>query len=259
MADWSKLPDDLIALIAICLHFPEDYANCGAVCKSWRAVILQKDHHSCSLLPGLALTNNLVNHGFYCHFRRRAYKLDLSEIFGSRYFAPKSQFWLSITMVFAKPGDDFWIPLRFPPSLVNDAIWYEGKFFATHHSKDVILCDSNGIYFKTLSLKPSLKTYDLNRNPLYIVEIDRQIHVVLRLIYSLGNWSIFIGNNHSFSVSSSDYPACFKNCIYFTDQNASHPPYDMGIYSSEDYNERQLAQKGAQCFLQSRSVWMKPI
>ncbi|KAM3270707.1 hypothetical protein P3S67_028909 [Capsicum chacoense] len=51
--DWSKLPVELLRLIASRLHFAEDCVRFGAVCKSWRINILQNGNCSCSFLPWL--------------------------------------------------------------------------------------------------------------------------------------------------------------------------------------------------------------
>ncbi|KAG5526624.1 hypothetical protein RHGRI_032781 [Rhododendron griersonianum] len=56
-------------------------------------------------------------------------------------------------------------------------------------------------------------------------------------IHSLGDETLFLGDNYSLSVSASDYPGCQPNCIYYTDDtigyNMPYYPYgsrDTGIY-----------------------------
>ncbi|CAA2960997.1 Hypothetical predicted protein [Olea europaea subsp. europaea] len=86
MADWSKLPADVLELIARQPHFVEDRLRFGLVCKSWRMVMLQADSYSCSLLPWLMLTEKEESdmRQVYCPFNQKVYELSLPEICGRR-------------------------------------------------------------------------------------------------------------------------------------------------------------------------------
>ncbi|KAG8375358.1 hypothetical protein BUALT_Bualt10G0091800 [Buddleja alternifolia] len=366
MADWSNLPADLLLLIAKRLHFAEDYAKISAVCKSWRAIILQKDNQSCSLLPWLMLTENESRdiRGFYSPFNKKVCELYLPEIRGKRCWGSSHGWLITLNtayemhllnpmsrvqillpplhicsnlknlicnptefrntfvykvvlssdplsgncvalavysdnkMAFAKLGDDAWTPLQCCPSVINDVICFGGKFYATDSSGDVISCDMNGIHLKTLPLTSSFEAYELDEITTYIVEIGGKIHVVLRFMYedrygdgpflrtwnfkiygldvctekweevgSLGNWSIFVGSNDSFSVSCYDYPECRSNCVYFSDDyseryydnSTTFNSFDMGICSLDNHKIQPLFENDSSSSVYSVPVWMKPI
>ncbi|GLT42136.1 hypothetical protein SLA2020_161550 [Shorea laevis] len=56
-------------------------------------------------------------------------------------------------------------------------------------------------------------------------------------VKSLGDWSLFVGGNHSVSVSTKDHRTCKGNSIYFTTDDFWFRDYsgcDMGIYSLKD-------------------------
>ncbi|KAE9453332.1 hypothetical protein C3L33_14766, partial [Rhododendron williamsianum] len=61
-------------------------------------------------------------------------------------------------------------------------------------------------------------------------------------INSLGDDTLFLGDNYSLSVTASSFPGCQANCVYYTDDvytDTSAPwypygPRDMGIYSFVD-------------------------
>lgn len=109
MVDWSSLPVELLGLIAKQLRFAQDYVRFGAVCKSWRWVILQRDGSLCSLLPLLMLAEKEFNdlREFCCPFIDRMFKLYLPEIRGKRCWG-SSDGWL-VTI-----GSDFQMCLLNP-------------------------------------------------------------------------------------------------------------------------------------------------
>ncbi|KAI8564845.1 hypothetical protein RHMOL_Rhmol03G0214100 [Rhododendron molle] len=61
-------------------------------------------------------------------------------------------------------------------------------------------------------------------------------------IKSLGSQALFLGDNHSVCVSTSEFPECLPNCIYYTAQHhIDIPPYvcqgideDSGIFNLEE-------------------------
>lgn len=59
-------------------------------------------------------------------------------------------------------------------------------------------------------------------------------------VKSLGDFALFLGENHSISVSASDYPGCEPNSIYFCGDHirCSHrrrkDPYDIGVFNLEN-------------------------
>ncbi|KAF6159091.1 hypothetical protein GIB67_032708 [Kingdonia uniflora] len=50
--------------------------------------------------------------------------------------------------------------------------------------------------------------------------------------------TLFVGNNHTISLSNSNFPQCKPNCIYFTDDNIAHyeseGPSDVGVFNLEE-------------------------
>ncbi|GFZ06453.1 hypothetical protein Acr_18g0006230 [Actinidia rufa] len=61
-------------------------------------------------------------------------------------------------------------------------------------------------------------------------------------VKNIGDQALFLGDNHSVSVSTMEFPECQSNCIYYTDQNHNrNPPYayhgvddDSGVFNLED-------------------------
>ncbi|CAI9755585.1 unnamed protein product [Fraxinus pennsylvanica] len=364
MTDWSKLPADVLGLIARQLHFVEDRLRFGLVCKSWRMVMLHTDRFSCSLLPWLMLTEKEESdtRRVYSPFNKKVYELSLPEINGRRCWGsphgwlvtldvafnmnllnPLSRVQIFLPplhkcsnlenlvccpetfrntfvykavlssdpssancvvlaiysdnkMAFAKPGDVAWTPLQSGSSFVNDVICFGGNFYAIDSSGDIRISDSKGSHLKTISLPVQEVDNELGENSIYLVEVGGHIHVVQRIMYdtkiydlpvlrtwnfvifrvdvcngkweevkSLGDWSIFIGSNHSFSISASDYPECLRNCIYFTDDysglyynTTTYLTYDIGTYDLDGPKIRTFLQEDVSRFKFSLPVWIKP-
>ncbi|KAL3830773.1 hypothetical protein ACJIZ3_019575 [Penstemon smallii] len=187
-------------------------------------------------------------------------------------------------IAFAKPGIESWTPLQCSSTSIQDAIYFGGKFYVADSSGDVIIFDSNGIHLKRVAL-----TSPFHICLTYIAELGGQIHVVRRSMYyhvekhvvitcgfkvykldqcsnkcvevkTLGNWSIFVGSNYSFSISGTGYPECISNCIYFTDHYGPtiHCPYDMGTYSLDTDDIKPLFQEDLICLKSYVPTWIKP-
>lgn len=85
MADWSKMPDDPLKLIAEKLHSVEDYVRFGGVCKSWYSIF--EDKECCcpsSKSPWLMLAEkeNSEMRGFYSPLSGKVYEIRLPEVVG---------------------------------------------------------------------------------------------------------------------------------------------------------------------------------
>ncbi|KAL3812808.1 hypothetical protein ACJIZ3_014076 [Penstemon smallii] len=187
-------------------------------------------------------------------------------------------------VAFAKPGGESWTPLQCGHVAVHDAIYFGGKFFVASYLGDVIICDSNGSHLKTVA--SHLKTEALT----YIAEVGGQIYMIRRFTFStedadnldavtlgfnvykldkcndkfeevetLGNWSIFVGSNYSFSISGTDYPSYKSNLIFFSDNYfpTSGSPYDVGFYSLDDDHVCPLFEKNLLCSKKYLPVWIK--
>ncbi|XP_042519326.1 putative F-box protein At5g55150 [Macadamia integrifolia] len=84
---WSRLPEELIGYITKRLHSVEDIVRFGVVCRSWRAVTIQKRYYSSKLSPPwLMLVENESNEnrGFYNISSNRVHHLHLPEAQGRR-------------------------------------------------------------------------------------------------------------------------------------------------------------------------------
>ncbi|GFS45557.1 hypothetical protein Acr_00g0096770 [Actinidia rufa] len=61
-------------------------------------------------------------------------------------------------------------------------------------------------------------------------------------VKNIGDQALFLGDNHSVSISTMEFSSCQPNCIYYTDQNHNHiPPYayhgvddDSGVFNLVD-------------------------
>ncbi|XP_022881509.1 probable F-box protein At1g44080 isoform X2 [Olea europaea var. sylvestris] len=198
-------------------------------------------------------------------------------------------------MAFAKPSDVAWTPLQCGPALVNDVIGFGGNFYAIDSCGDIRVYDFEGAHLKTVSLPVKNVDNEVAETSMYLVELGGQIHVVQRKMYdfeifglpvrrtwtfvgywvdvcnekweevkSLGDWCIFIGSDHSFSISASDYPECLRNCIYFTDDysglyysTTTYSRYGMGAYDLDDPMIHILLHEDISHFKFSLPVWIK--
>ncbi|XP_038971687.1 F-box protein SKIP23-like [Phoenix dactylifera] len=84
------------------------------------------------------------------------------------------------------------------------------------------------------------------------------------MVKSLGDRALFLGKNHSFSLSSADIPGCRGNCIYFTDDLLGYVHghirgHDSRRCSIEDDSIRPSpCPPIASCELWSPPVWITP-
>ncbi|KAM3270708.1 hypothetical protein P3S67_028910 [Capsicum chacoense] len=149
-------------------------------------------------------------------------------------------------MAFVKPGDVSWTPLSCIRSHVDDATCHGGKFYAIDTFGEILIWDLAGSFLKRIAFMPSRGMDNLVYVTTYLVDI--WCFKIYKLdvcnekweeVKSLGDWSIFVGSNRSFSISRAAYPECKSNCIYFTDDfsgvyyNAAFS-YDMGIYNVQN-------------------------
>ncbi|KAF3615725.1 putative B3 domain-containing protein REM14-like [Capsicum annuum] len=301
-ADWSKLPVELLGLISSRLHFAEDCVRFGAVCKSWRISILQHGNYSCSFLPWLMRpqTKHESLRRFYSPFNGKGFrdsfvcKVILSASPCSSdcvIFAIYADNW---KMAFVKPGDVSWTPLSCIHGHVDDAMCHDGKFYAIDTFGEILIWDLAGSFLKRIAFTPSRGMDNLVYVTTYLVELEGQIYAIMRLLFdtritdtpclttwcfeiykldicnekweevkSLGDWSIFVGSNHSFSISCSTYPECESNCIYFTDDFSGVYykavfSYDIGVYNVQNDRVQSLPQEDISDFAFSLPLWIIP-
>ncbi|KAK4343553.1 hypothetical protein RND71_036647 [Anisodus tanguticus] len=165
-------------------------------------------------------------------------------------------------MAFAKPGDVAWSPLSCIRGHVDDAICYDGKFYAINTFGEVVIWDIAVSLLKKIAFTPS-RDVDNLVYIFYIYKLD-VCNEKWEEVKCLGDWSIFVGSNHSFSISCSSYPECESNCIYFTDDfsgayyDAVHG-YDMDIYNLQNGRVKHLLQENKSDFAFSLPLWITPI
>ncbi|XP_030472921.1 putative F-box protein At5g55150 [Syzygium oleosum] len=180
-----------------------------------------------------------------------------------------------------KPGNEEWKKLTRPGNAVLDVIHYKGQFLAVNTPGDIFACDVDGpdpTAQYILKKPPEIREDGFMQ--LYLVESEGRLLLVSRLgqqggsdddddeelngedcktnefqvfavdlearkwtkLESLGNASLFVGFNSSFSVQvDENQHAIEPNCIYFTDDcplmyifTKDGGGKDMGIYHMED-------------------------
>ncbi|PIA42431.1 hypothetical protein AQUCO_02000107v1 [Aquilegia coerulea] len=83
-------------------------------------------------------------------------------------------------------------------------------------------------------------------------------------IESLGDRSLFLGYNSSFSVLSNDFFSCKPNCIYFTDDNRwrfskrNFGGHDMGIFHLEDGSIDTFLYPSGTHYVMPPPIWFSP-
>ncbi|KAM3305845.1 hypothetical protein P3S67_012714 [Capsicum chacoense] len=197
-------------------------------------------------------------------------------------------------MAFVKPGDILWTPLSCIRGNVDDAMCHDGKFYAIDTFREILIWDLAGSFLKRITFTPSREMDNLVYVTTYLVEIEGQIYSIMRLLVdtritytpclstwcfkdykldvynenleevkSLGDWPIFVGNSHSFSISCATYSEYKSNCIYFTDDlsgvqyNAAFS-YDMGIYSVQSGRVQPIHQEDVSDFAFLLPLWIIP-
>uniref|UniRef100_M1AKI1 Ubiquitin-protein ligase n=1 Tax=Solanum tuberosum TaxID=4113 RepID=M1AKI1_SOLTU len=159
-------------------------------------------------------------------------------------------------------GDVAWTPLSCIHGHVDDAMCHDGKFYAIDTFGEILMWDLAGSLLKRIAFPPSRDLDNLVYATTYLVELDI-CNEKCEEVKSLGDWSIFVGNNHSFSIPSSTYPECESNCIYFTDDfsgvhySVVHG-YDMGIYRVQNLSVQPLLQEDVSDSAFSLPLWIIP-
>ncbi|PON60612.1 F-box domain containing protein [Parasponia andersonii] len=148
-------------------------------------------------------------------------------------------------LAFCKDGDQSWTFIEGARSYSEDAVYCNGLFYAVNKYGAVAVCDVRGsspnvsIIETPRQLGADMQYLVSSGNELLLVsryldldyvnseELYRTVGFdVFRMDWSgprwdkvkdLGDRMLFIGQNSSLSLSASDFPGCFGNCIYFTD------------------------------------------
>ncbi|WCJ44310.1 ascorbic acid mannose pathway regulator 1 [Euphorbia peplus] len=200
-------------------------------------------------------------------------------------------------LAYCKNGDHSWSIVESGRSFCEDVIFMKGAFFAVNKVGQVAVCDvscdvarvsfietpdqvggdmqylvdcGGELLLVTRYLDDYVETEipDLHPNLIYrttrfeVFRLDLKETQWVR-VTSLGDQTLFIGENTSLSLSSVDFPGCMGNCIYFTDDysianyNGCFGEYDLGIFKLSDGSFEPLP-----CYLRashSRLQWPPPL
>ncbi|KAL5699105.1 SWR1-complex protein 3 [Ranunculus cassubicifolius] len=167
---------------------------------------------------------------------------------------------------YARPGDQAWTPIQSRLRGYNDAIFYQGHFYALTMAKHLVIVDINVFQPKTTHFASPPKSIEVS-NKFYLVEMSGDLYFVERASYGyvrrrlphrettsfkfhkldfntrrwrsirdIGGHAVFLGGNTSFAILAKNSPGCRPNCIYFTDDYSelyTVPFCDMGVYDFE--------------------------
>ncbi|XP_065848089.1 F-box protein SKIP23-like [Euphorbia lathyris] len=200
-------------------------------------------------------------------------------------------------LAYCKNGDQYWSIIESTRSFCEDVIYMNGSFFAVNKVGQIAVCDVSCDIAKVsfietpkqiggdmqylvnsgddlLLVTKYLDDYfeselpDLHPNLIYrttrfeVFRLDCEEIQWVR-VRSLGDKTLFIGENASLALSSMDFPGCVGNCIYFTDDysvanyNGHFGEYDLGIFKLWDESFEPFP-----CYLQashSRLQWPPPL
>ncbi|KAM0896893.1 hypothetical protein ACQ4PT_022892 [Festuca glaucescens] len=173
---------------------------------------------------------------------------------------------------FARVGCDKrwnWVTTSFRDSEYSDCIFQDGAFYAMNllggihrytiggscATRDIIFKDTSPYMAHNVYISRTLSgdvlqiwrftgyTYREPEEPhttrieVYKADFDKQKIVA---VHTLGDDALFIGHNHTFRISTKDYPGLLPNHVYFTDDakywlfDGREGRRDVGIYSLEE-------------------------
>lgn len=157
-----------------------------------------------------------------------------------------------------------------------------------------MIYDIYGSHIKTINSTLTQAEDELEDCLLYVVDLGGNLHVVqryvseifidsilqektwkfdiykldfitqkLEILSCLGGWSIFVGNNNSFSISTSDHPEIQSNSIYFADDyirtfDTTSGSYEMGIYNLENHKILPFTEGDIWPSMRFVPLWIKP-
>jgi|UniRef100_A0A2N9GZ80 hypothetical protein len=182
-------------------------------------------------------------------------------------------------LAFIRAGDRSWRHVKI--QMISDIIFYNGLVYAVGHRGLIAcfnVKDGNSIESELANVRILAPNMDpprysdraylvessggdllyvhrkLDKNEDYILQITDHFKVYkLRLheqsgkvmerveLESLGDDTLFVGDNNSMSVSAANFPGCQPNSIYFTHDyidctrfNNFYQPHDVGIFNVKD-------------------------
>ncbi|XP_042485857.1 F-box protein At2g26160-like isoform X1 [Macadamia integrifolia] len=193
-------------------------------------------------------------------------------------------------LAIARSGDEVWTTIPSEWFAFTDVIYYKEQFYAINWNGEVVSCDVGAHPKTTLITTPARESYGQK----YLVECSGELLQVIREVIfedaphktiwfsvfkldfykklwveikSLGDHSLFLGYNNSFSFCCNDSSATGvkRDCIYFTDDylkahQGHHNEWagsDMGVFHLED-GRIEPHYSGYACHPFSLPIWYTP-
>ncbi|XP_059431542.1 uncharacterized protein LOC132165053 [Corylus avellana] len=136
-------------------------------------------------------------------------------------------------LVFMKLGDESWT-YHVHGELFSNVLYYKGQVLAIDHRSELISLDRQGMtgYFKVHKL---------------VLDDESGRLVEREEVKNIGDDALYVGDNQSISISTSDFLDCWPNgpnSIYYTDDYITAYEYnpnvliDMSIFNLEDGSTR---------------------
>ncbi|KAF5204054.1 F-box protein skip23 [Thalictrum thalictroides] len=173
-----------------------------------------------------------------------------------------------LRLAFAKLGDEAWTSIESPQGGgYEDAIFFNGQIYAIDWEGILCVCEIDNGSPKAIEIASPPDHEGGDSNKFYLVEMSGDLLLVERIVIEIdresmlhfhyctvyfqvfkfdfeenlwnmlldiGDHALFIGNNTSFALSTSEFPRFKRNCIYFTDDHLETYPYnnfcDMGFH-----------------------------
>ncbi|KAL5712481.1 SWR1-complex protein 3 [Ranunculus cassubicifolius] len=168
------------------------------------------------------------------------------------------------------PNSTSWTTLKTPFGAFFDLVFFNGLFYAVNASGILMICDITTFEATEFALPPDGVCH--GSDSYYLVEMFGDLHLIARTfdaddvddneeyafryktvrfavykldlhtrewmaVNNLGDYSLFLGTNSSFAISTSESPGLKGNCIYYTDDRTecymNSGGRDMGVQDFE--------------------------
>ncbi|KAK4844307.1 hypothetical protein QYF36_018681 [Acer negundo] len=191
-------------------------------------------------------------------------------------------------LAFFRPGLKSWITVTLWNSHCSDIIYYNEQFYAIDVSGRIVVIDIKSDNTHLAHQVANMPQTHLKQglDKVYLVEIDGILLVVIRNrkeevtfsfevlqvelstntwteVHSLGNKTLFLGDNSSLAIETLELSGCKSNCIYFTEDYTDEyygtekgGGKDMGIYHLED-GRIEPHFNGDSCYLFTPPLWVE--
>ncbi|KAL5725989.1 SWR1-complex protein 3 [Ranunculus cassubicifolius] len=176
-------------------------------------------------------------------------------------------FGLDNELAYSTPGNATWTCVADSEN-IDDVVFFNGKIYSVDALGALWVCEINTRHPRSIQIaEPRESMVSIDR--FYLLEISKELHLVLRVFRSvngseenrymvdrykthvftvfkfdfdgkkwnqlndLGDHALFLGDNTSFSISTSIYTELEGNSIYFSDDHPSafnSGVYDMGVF-----------------------------